>query len=64
MTALNIAAVGAGAIGKRHIALVHANRASGLSALVDPSPAAVQTAAAAGVPRFADLGRAVRRAAA
>ncbi len=56
MTPLKIAVAGAGLIGRRHIELIQAESRCRLAAIVDPSPGAVQTAAAAGVPLFQNLG--------
>ncbi len=56
MPPLKIAVAGAGLIGRRHIELIQAEPRCTLAAIVEPSPAAVQTAAAAGVPLFQDLG--------
>jgi predicted dehydrogenase len=53
--ALKLAVAGAGAIGRRHIALIEANRACKLAAIVDPAPSADGIARGAGVPRFGSL---------
>lgn len=55
MTQHNIAVAGAGSIGIAHIACLRANPACVLSAIVDPSPAAVAVAASEGVPLFQTL---------
>ncbi len=52
---LRIAIAGAGAIGRRHVELVQASAECRLHALVDPSPAAVEVAARAGVPLYRTL---------
>ena len=52
---LNLAVAGAGAIGRRHVALVGANADCRLAAIVDPAPAAAAVAEQAGVPLYADL---------
>ena len=54
MTKLRIAVIGAGLIGRRHIALVHENPNCCLAAVVDAHPDAVQTAAEYGAPFFQD----------
>lgn len=46
----NIAVVGAGGIGHRHVQLIRESRSCRLSALVDPAPAAADFAQEAGVP--------------
>jgi predicted dehydrogenase len=53
---VRIAVAGAGLIGRRHIALVRANPACDLVAIVDPAPAARELADEAGVPVYAELG--------
>ncbi|WP_367846724.1 Gfo/Idh/MocA family protein [Rhodoferax sp. WC2427] len=55
MTQLNIAVAGAGMIGQAHIAVLSQSDRCTLSAIVDPSPAAVATAAQAGVPLYPSL---------
>ncbi|WP_141014818.1 Gfo/Idh/MocA family protein [Nocardioides sambongensis] len=50
-----IAVIGAGLIGRRHIALVQASGRCRLAAICDPSPAAAELAEAAGVPHFAGV---------
>ena len=55
MDALRIAVAGAGAIGRRHIALIEANRSCTLAAIADPSDAAASVAARAGVALFNSL---------
>lgn len=52
---LHIAVVGAGAIGRVHMARVAANAECQLAALVDPAPAAQPLAREVGVPLFSDL---------
>lgn len=51
----NIAVVGAGLIGRRHIELIAANPQTRLSAVVDPTPAATAFAASLNVPHFNSL---------
>ena len=41
---VRIAVAGAGLIGRRHIELIHESNSCGLSAIVDPSPAAADLA--------------------
>jgi predicted dehydrogenase len=53
---LRIAVAGAGLIGKRHIDLIQKNKQSEVAAIVDPAPAAVEFARAAGVPLMQSLG--------
>jgi len=55
MTLPAIAVVGAGAIGRKHVAALAQSRTARLAALVDPSPAAAALAAEHGVPLGADL---------
>lgn len=55
MTRTRIAVAGAGLIGRVHMKAAQASPTCVLSAVVDPSPAAVECAAAAGVPLFASL---------
>jgi predicted dehydrogenase len=55
MTKLNIAVAGAGTIGLAHIDVLTQSSRCTLSAIVDPSPAAVATAAQAGVPLYPSL---------
>ncbi len=51
----NLAVVGAGLIGRRHIELMAANPQTRLSAVVDPAPAATAFAASLNVPHFNSL---------
>ena len=51
----NIAVVGAGLIGRRHIELIAANPQTRLNAVVDPTPAATVFAASLNVPHFNSL---------
>lgn len=55
MVPLRIAVAGAGYIGQAHMDVIRANPRLVLSAVVDPSPAAAQVAAQAGVPLFASI---------
>ena len=55
MARLRIAVAGAGAIGRRHIELVLADRNCSLVAIVDPTPSASEIAAKAGAPLFESL---------
>ncbi|MDP3339569.1 Gfo/Idh/MocA family protein [Frigidibacter sp.] len=55
MTLPAIAVVGAGAIGRKHVAALAQSRTARLAALVDPSPTAAALAAEHGVPLVADL---------
>ena len=55
MAKTRIAVVGAGLIGQAHIAIARASPTVTLSAVVDPSPGAADTAARAGVPWFRSL---------
>ncbi len=55
MNKLNIAVAGAGTIGLAHIDVLAKSSRCSLSAIVDPSPAAVATAAQAGVPLHPSL---------
>ena len=55
MTKIRIAIAGAGIIGQAHIAVVQGSSNCTLSAIVDPSAAAVAVARAANVPLFASL---------
>lgn len=50
-----LAVVGAGLIGRNHIALIQAKARTRLYAIVDPAPASVDFAASLGVPHFASL---------
>ncbi len=50
MTKTRIAVAGAGSIGQAHIGVAQASLTCLLSAIVDPSPAAVAVAGRAGVP--------------
>jgi predicted dehydrogenase len=52
MTKIRIAVVGAGLIGQAHIKVLGVNPNCMLSAIIDPSPAAVEVAAKAGVPIY------------
>ena len=56
MTPTRIAIAGAGTIGQAHIAVAQRSPNCRLSAIVDPSPAAVAVAKAANVPLFTSLG--------
>lgn len=55
MTPTRIAVAGTGYIGLAHISAVRSNARLSLSAVVDPSPAAVAVAAEAGVPCYASI---------
>jgi predicted dehydrogenase len=55
LAATRIAVVGAGLIGRAHVAAVQADPRCTLAALVDPSPAAAALAHAAGVPHLQSL---------
>jgi len=55
MKRLRIAVAGVGAIGRRHIELVLADRNCGLAAIVDPASSAGEVAAKAGVLLFSSL---------
>ena len=55
MKPLQIAVVGAGAIGRVHIRVVQASQQCVLSAIVDPTEAARQMAQARGVTHFENL---------
>ncbi len=55
MSKLRIAVAGAGYIGQAHMDAARASATCTLSAIVDPSPAAVPLAAAAGVPLYVSL---------
>lgn len=55
MSKTRIAVAGAGYIGQAHMDAAQASGTVALSAIVDPSPAAVPLAAAAGVPLFRSL---------
>ena len=55
MSKTRIAVAGAGYIGQAHMDAAQASSTVALSAIVDPSPAAVPLAAAAGVPLFKSL---------
>ena len=55
MTRLRIAVAGTGAIGRRHVELVLADRNCILAAIVDPAPSAIEIAAKAGVPYYSSL---------
>lgn len=54
-TKTNIALIGAGVIGKQHIAAIEAVSGAQLSAIVDPSDAAIEVANKAGVPLYPSL---------
>jgi predicted dehydrogenase len=56
MRQLQLAVAGAGAIGRRHIELVQDSPRCRLTAIVDPGPAAAETAANARAPLFRSLG--------
>ena len=55
MSKSRIAVAGAGYIGQAHMGVAQRGRTVTLSAVVDPSPAAVETAAKAGVPLYKSL---------
>ena len=55
MDKIRIAVAGAGYIGQAHMDVARASPSCMLSAVVDPSPAAVALAAQAGVPLYASL---------
>jgi predicted dehydrogenase len=55
MDKIRIAVAGAGYIGQAHMDVTRASPSCSLSAVVDPSPAAVALAAQAGVPLYASL---------
>jgi predicted dehydrogenase len=55
VTKTRIAVAGAGYIGQAHMGVAQASRRCTLSAVVDPSPAAAEVAAKAGVPLYASL---------
>ena len=55
MTKIRIAVAGAGMIGQAHIKVLGDSPSCMLSAIVDPSPAAVEVAAKAGVPLYKTL---------
>lgn len=55
MNILNIAVVGAGLIGKRHMQLIRDNQQTKLCAVIDPTPSAAEVAAAQEVPYFTSL---------
>lgn len=57
MAALQIAVVGAGLIGRAHIALIRKSAQCVLAAIADPMPQAEALAKEIGVPYFAELGR-------
>jgi predicted dehydrogenase len=56
MRQLQLAVAGAGAIGRRHIELVQDSPRCRLTAIVDPGPAAAETAASVHIPLFRSLG--------
>ena len=58
---VTLAVLGAGAIGKRHIEHIRAEPEARLLAVVDPAPAAKDTAAEAGAPWFPSLGALIAR---
>ncbi|MEY4139946.1 MAG: hypothetical protein RLZZ371_2128 [Pseudomonadota bacterium] len=55
MNTTRIAIAGAGYIGQAHMAVCQASKTCSLSAIVDPSPAAVTVAAKAGVPLYTSI---------
>jgi predicted dehydrogenase len=55
MNNIRIAVAGAGVIGQAHIHVINENRQCALSAIVDPSPAAVALATKLGVPLYKSL---------
>lgn len=55
MNRVQIAVAGAGLMGRRHVELIQANPSCRLSAIVDPSPVAVEVAERAGVPLHGTL---------
>lgn len=55
MSSTRIAVAGAGYIGQAHIGVAQSSLTCTLSAIVDPSPAAVAVAAQAGVPLYASI---------
>lgn len=59
---VNIAVVGAGAIGRQHIARILADRDCRLTAIIDPSPGAAEIAGEAGAQLFESLGDLLARA--
>ena len=61
MHPFRIAVVGAGMIGKAHIGVIRANPACALSAIVDPSPAALALAQRADVPLYPTLDELIAR---
>ena len=61
MHPFRIAVVGAGMIGKAHIGVIRANPACALSAIVDPSPAALALAQGADVPLYPTLDELIAR---
>jgi len=61
MQKIRIAIAGVGSVGKAHMEAARASSTVCLSALVDPSPAAGETAAAAGVPLYASLEELIAR---
>ena len=56
-----IAVVGAGLIGQAHMGVAQRSATCMLLAIVDPSPAAVDIAAQAGVPRYASIDELLER---
>lgn len=56
MTAVRLAIIGAGVIGKRHIEAIDGTTSAELIAIADPCSSAKETAAKAGVPWFPDIG--------
>ncbi|WP_233835876.1 Gfo/Idh/MocA family protein [Paraburkholderia sp. ZP32-5] len=61
MDSIRIAVAGAGYIGRAHMAVARQSTACTLSAIVDPSPAAVAVAAEAGVPLYRTLDELLER---
>lgn len=61
MAKTRIAVAGAGYIGQAHMGVAAASATCTLSAVVDPSPAAVDTARCAGVPLYASLAELIER---
>lgn len=61
MDDLRIAVAGAGYIGQAHMAVIEATEGCRLSALVDPSPAAAESARRAGLPLYTDLSQLLAR---
>ncbi|WP_341645528.1 Gfo/Idh/MocA family protein [Thauera sp. SDU_THAU2] len=61
MEKLRIAVAGAGYIGQAHMEVILRSGTCALSAVVDPSPAAAQVAAGAGVPLYGSLGELIAK---